>query len=163
MSENDEYAVLVERVVKAVGGSFAPAKESELAKLVELGLPESVLSFYRQHSPSNRDRMESMVVMLPAWQIPGLIENTDLAEALSRYGYVMFAETAGGDPYTFNLSKNGPAGSPQIELISHEVYPDKFSKVEDVERVALTVAADLKEFLKLVAEEEIEFVPDDAF
>ena len=157
MTDSNEYAEVVARISEATGAQFVPASEKQMAELKELGLPESILAFYRSYAP--RRIVDGQVHLWPAWEAPGVNANTPLGAAVSRHGYILFADTYGGDPYAFDLNETDADGQPRIVLFSHEAYYEDCSR-DDVNRLAKPVAGSLREFLQQFVEERVDDYPD---
>ena len=147
-----DYAPLIEQIAEQTGVEFRPASPMELAKLEALGVPESILAFYREFEPS--DCAEGQVRL---WPIEHVLEENEAyvpGAYASKHGYIVFATTLCGDTYCFDLTQSGQ-GDPRIVLLSHEVITEDTSAQEYV-RLAKPVARRLYEFLQQFERGEVD-------
>jgi len=148
---------IVSRIAEATGGCFAPASERQVSELAALGLPEVVLGFFRSYAP--QCLVNGKIRLLSIRDIAGANSNIYPGAAISAHGYVVFAETYGGDAYAFDLNKTSADGQPRIVLVSHEFYSENCLE-SDIERIAKPVAKDLLEFLCQLADEKVDDYPN---
>jgi len=92
-----DYAPLIARIIEQTGIEFRAASPFDVSKLEALGLPQSVLDFYRAYEPS--ECVESKIRLWPIEHI--LEENEALVPGCysCKNGYVVFATTLCGDTY----------------------------------------------------------------
>ncbi|MBX7245600.1 MAG: SMI1/KNR4 family protein [Candidatus Sumerlaeaceae bacterium] len=147
-----DYAPVIEQIAAQTGVTFRAASPDDLAKLEALGVPESVLTFFREFEPS--DCVQGQVRLWPIMQV--MEENEKLIPGVyaSKHGYIVFATTDCGDTYCFDLTDPG-VPEPPIVLLSHEVISEDTS-VEDLARLAKPVAKDLHDFLQRFVRGEVD-------
>jgi hypothetical protein len=147
-----DYAPLIEQIAEQTGVVFRTASPVELAKLEALGVPESILAFYREFEPS--DCAEGQVRL---WPIEHVLEENEAyvpGAYASKHGYIVFATTLCGDTFCFDLTQRGQA-EPRIVLLSHEVINEDTTAAE-ISRLAKPVAQTLHEFLQQFVRGEID-------
>jgi SMI1/KNR4 family protein SUKH-1 len=135
-----------------------PASESQLRQLIELGVPEEAILFYREAEPARC----AEIAKIRLWPIKHVIEeNTDYVPGcyVRPHGYVVFSTTIYGDTYCFDLNSTNSTTSAPIVLLSHEIFDETTTKGE-VSKVAKRIAPDLAAFLHLFAAGELEMSPD---
>jgi len=147
-----DYAPLIARIIEQTGIEFRAASPFDVSKLEALGLPQSVLDFYRAYEPS--ECVESKIRLWPIEHI--LEENEALVPGCysCKNGYVVFATTLCGDTYCFDTSRGGRI-EPRIVLISHEVISKDTTRAEFA-RLAKPVAQSLHEFLEQFVRGEVD-------
>jgi hypothetical protein len=147
-----DYAPLIEQIAEQTGVAFHASSPIELAKLEALGVPESILAFYREFEPS--ECAEGQVRLWPIEQV--LEENEAYVPGAyaSKHGYIVFSTTLCGDTYCFDLTQRGKA-EPRIVLLSHEVITANTAAVEFA-RLAKPVARSLYEFLQQFVSGEVD-------
>ena len=146
------FQQLTSAISKTTSGTFQPAARADLTKLARLGVPESILAFYREFEPE--DCVEGQVRL---WNIEHIVqENTDLTPGyvVQPLGYVVFATTLCGDTYCFDLT-GSQRGEIPIVLISHETIGEGMT-LDEVQKVAKPIARSLNEFLQQFASNEID-------
>jgi len=144
-----DYYPLTEKVTEATGVGFRTATPEEARELSALGLPDSVLAFYRSFAP-----LEEITLGIIFFTIEGLLrENKEFGPAyiVCPHGYVSFADTACDDTYCFDLHSLNERGEPRIVLFSHEDVCEGDSH-EMIVKYAKPVASDLYDFLTQVVD-----------
>lgn len=138
-------AALIERFKNEADDRVLPASDDQIRLLTELGLPESVLVFYRFAAPEVMVEVDDVRVRSVGEVFE---ENQDYVPGcyVSQHRFIVFATTFFGDTYCFDLETN--PDNPPIVLISHEMIQEDTSAVE-IRRLAKHVALDLTEFLEL--------------
>ena len=124
-----DYAPLIEQIAEQTGVEFRTSSPMDLTKLEALGVPESILAFYREHEPS-----ECAQGQVRLWPIEQVLEENEAyvpGAYASKHGYIVFATTLCGDTYCFDLTQRGQA-DPRIVLLSHEVITEDTSAAEYV-------------------------------
>jgi SMI1 / KNR4 family (SUKH-1) len=147
-----DYAPLIEQIAEQTGVEFRTASPLQLAKLGTLGVPESILAFYREHEPS-----ECAQGQVRLWPIEQVLEENEAyvpGAYASKQGYIVFATTLCGDTYCFDLTQQGQA-QPRIVLLSHEVIHEDTTAAE-MSRLAKPVAPSLHEFLQQFIRGEVD-------
>ena len=147
-----DYAPLIEQIAEQTGVEFRTSSPMDLTKLEALGVPESILAFYREHEPS-----ECAQGQVRLWPIEQVLEENEAyvpGAYASKHGYIVFATTLCGDTYCFDLTQRGQA-DPRIVLLSHEVITEDTSAAEYV-RLAKPVAQSLYEFLQQFVRGEVD-------
>ena len=113
---NMNYSDLAKEIGTQTDIELRPAEELTLKRLHALGVPQSVLDFYRSYEPIKCAEIEGVRL----WPIADVLEENEKyvpgADIVSR-GFIVFATTVFGDAYCFDISQ---AQSP-IVLLSHEV------------------------------------------
>jgi hypothetical protein len=147
-----DYAPLIERIAKQTGVEFRTSSPMDLAKLEALGVPESILAFYREHEPS-----ECAQGQVRLWPIEHVLEENESyvpGAYASKYGYIVFATTFCGDAYCFDLTQHGQT-EPRVVLLSHEVI-HKDTTAAEISLLAKPVAQTLHEFLQQFIRGEVD-------
>jgi hypothetical protein len=147
----DRYTEMTDRLKLLSEIDFRPASSDDLALLAALGLPESVLEFYRLHEPDGFGRLG--LEPLPIKRL--LEENRDFRPGymVSRFGYIVFATSGSGDAFCFDLNGSPEPSNPRIVYVSHD---PRYETVEDVSERAPQVATDLADYLTRLANDEID-------
>jgi hypothetical protein len=139
-----DYAPLIQQIAEQTSVEFRAAPPAELAKLEALGVPESILAFYREFEPS-----ECAEAQVRLWPIEHVLKENEAyvpGAYASKHGYIVFSTTLCGDTYCFDLAQRGRA-EPRIVLFSHEMIAEDTTAPE-YERLAKPVAGSLHEFLR---------------
>jgi hypothetical protein len=147
-----DYKPLIEQIAEQTGIEFRTSSPVELAKLEALGLPDSILAFYREFEPSKC--AQGQVRLWPIQHV--LEENEGYVPGCyaSKHGYIVFATTLCGDTYCFDLTQHGQV-EPRVVLLSHEVITEDTSAA-DFARLAKPVAQNLYEFLQQFVRGEVD-------
>jgi hypothetical protein len=128
---------------------FGPAEETDLEMLQQLGVPETVLEFYREHAPVEALEFEGVRL----WDAPQILEeNRDYhpGSEVHELGYVAVAGNRGGDMYCLDLGEWRNEETPRVVLVRHQVELGARDRAL-VESQALPVAESFDEFLLLLA------------
>ncbi len=132
---------------------LSPAEESDIDALTALGLPDSVLDFYREYAP-----IESLVIDdARIWSAPQVIEeNRDFPPGadIHELGFVAVANHGDGAVYCVDLGADGRSDPPSIVAFSGVVRTGGKSR-EVVEAQSRPVADTFDEFLQFVARGEL--------
>lgn len=131
------------------GDLFAPAEEIDLESLQQLGIPETVLEFYREHAPVEALDFEDVRL----WDAPHILEenhNYHPGSEVHELGYVVVAGNRGGDMYCLDLGEWRSEETPRVVLVPHDVELGARDRAL-VERQTLPVAESFDEFLLLLA------------
>ena len=128
---------------------FAPAEETDLESLQQLGLPESVLEFYRRYSPVEAIEFEEVRV----WDAAHVLEenhNYHPGSEVHELGYVVVAGNRRGDMYCLDLGEWHSEDAPRVVLVPRDVDLGARDRAL-VERQTLPVAESFDDFLLLLA------------
>lgn len=143
---HDKYSDIVQSL-DPDGKFFRPANASEIAQLEHLRLPDSVLEFYRHHSPCKiiQSKTEEPIRLYPASGITE--ENRDYIPGCQIWaqGFVVFATTVYDDAYCFDLNAN--PSNPPVLLIGHEMSYEGCS-VDEIRKEGVHAADNLRQFLE---------------
>jgi hypothetical protein len=152
-----DYESIVNEISRKLEVEFRSATDSEIESLYQLGLPSSIIFFYRDFAPM--DCVEMANVKL--WPIPHLLEeNRDCIPGayISQYGYIVFASNSFGDAYCFNLNEADPSGEVPIVFIAHDLEGLEDITKEEIEKWTFRKVADsLYDFLLKFLEEKVPF------
>jgi SMI1 / KNR4 family (SUKH-1) len=149
----ETYREIIQRLSAQTGVDFGPASAADVEALAGLGVPESILTFYRSYEP--RECAEDQIRL---WPIAHIIEeNSNFIPGCytAPHGYIVFATTHTGDAYCFDLKSQTKSGTPSIVLIPHDVI-DETTPVERMKHLAKLIAPDLHEFLELFASKQVD-------
>jgi hypothetical protein len=133
---------LADAIAKRADTPLRPASEDALAQLATLGLPTSVVDFYRVFEPSRYAEIADVRL----WPIPEIVaENRDYVPGadLFPHGLVVFASTIFGDAYCFDVAEAGPP----VVLMSHEVIFEDMA-LPRIKALRKQVAPNLETFLE---------------
>jgi hypothetical protein len=151
------YARVARRIAESVGGAvedlFGPAEETDVDSLVQLGLPDSVLAFYRELAPV--ETIERNGVSL--WDIAHILDenhNYSPGAEVHELGYVVVAGNRAGDVYCLDLGESHDEDPPRVVLLPHRVQLGARDR-SVVERQAQAVAESFDDFLLALAEGEL--------
>ena len=128
---------------------FAPAEETDLESLQQLGIPETVLEFYRDLAPVEALEFEEVRL----WDAAHILEeNRDFhpGSEVHELGYVAVAGNRGGDMYCLDLGEWRSEETPRVVLVPHDVELGARDRTL-VEHQTLPVAESFDEFLLLLA------------
>lgn len=149
----ENYLKIVKRLAQQTKVDFKSASAENLAAFAKLGVPESVLTFYRSFEPQecaenpNEVRLSSITHILK--------ENSDFVPGCytAPQGYIVFASTITGDTYCFDVNSLNPQGEPRIVLIPHDELEED-SPAEEIKKIAKPIANNLFEFLEQFSRNE---------
>lgn len=128
---------------------FGPAEETDLEVLEQLGIPESVLEFYRELAPVEALEFEDVRL----WDAAHILEeNRDFhpGAEVHELGYVVVAGNRSGDMYCLDLGEWRSEETPRVVLVPHDVEVGARDRAL-VERQTLPVAESFDEFLLFLA------------
>jgi len=151
------YERIAKRLARACGCDvediLVPTEESDLEALGDLGLPESVLEFYREFSPIETLEVEDIRL----WSVPQIFEeNRDFPPGadIHELGFVVVAGHKDGTVYCVDLGADGTNDPPPIVSFNGVVRTG--GKDRDVVDSQAQAAADtFDEFLLMVARGEL--------
>jgi hypothetical protein len=151
------YGRIVRTLAKAVDGDagdlFGEAEETDLESLDELGVPDSVLAFYREYAPV--ETLEIGEVRL--WAVPQMLEENHTyppGAEVHELGYVVVAGKRNGDVYCLDLGEWRNEDPPRIVLLPHRMELRSRDRA-DVDRQSVPIAESFEDFLLLLARSEL--------
>jgi hypothetical protein len=143
------YGRIVRLIAKALdvdpGDLFGPAEEADLESLEQLGLPDTVLEFYREYTPIEPVQFEEVRL----WDTPHILEenqNYHPGSEVHELGYVAVAGNGRGDMYCVDLGEWHSEDTPRVVMVPHDVELGARDRAL-VERQALPVAESFDDFL----------------
>jgi len=151
------YERIAKRLARACGCDvpdiLGPTEESDLEALAGLGLPESVVEFYREFSP-----MESLEVEdARLWSVPQILEeNRDFPPGadIHELGFIVIGGHRDGSVYCVDLGADGTNDPPPIVTFSGVVGTGGHDR-DVVESQARSAADTFDEFLILLSKGEL--------
>ena len=112
------------RIAQELGGTtddiFSPAEETDLESLTQLGMPESVIAFYRAYAPV--ETIDLFDVRL--WDVPHLLDENHTyhpGAEIHDLGYLVVAGNRAGDVFCLDLGEGRDEDSPRVVLLPHGV------------------------------------------
>lgn len=150
------YARAAKRIAQEMASPaddvFAPAEETDLESLDKLGMPDSVLDFYRDFAPIETIELHD----LRLWDVAHVLEENhhySPGAEIHELGYVVIAGNRAGDVYCLDLGEYGDEDPPRIVHLPHRVQIDSRDRAE-VDRQTSPVADSFDEFLLMFASGE---------
>jgi hypothetical protein len=119
--------------------------KKEERKILELGVPEELLVFYKKRNPC--DEMELGEIRLNS--VEEIIEeNTNYVPGyvICPLGYVVIATNIYGDAFCLNLNNVDDYGQPEVVFVDHDLVDENIKDPEDVAYDHVT--STFKEFLE---------------
>jgi hypothetical protein len=151
------YGPIVRHLARAadadVDDLFGAAEETDLDSMTDLGIPDSVLDFYREHAPI--ETIELGEVHL--WAVPQLLEENHTyppGAEVHEFGYVVIAGKRNGDVYCLDLGEWRNEDPPRVVLLPHRVEIKSRDRAE-VDRQAVPITESFEDFLLLLAREDL--------
>ena len=151
------YEQIAEQLARAfeceVDDILTPAEETDIDSLAQLGLPPSVIDFYREHAPIETLDLGDVRF----WSIPQLIEenqNYSPGAEVHDLGYVVIAANRKGDVYCLDLGISGDEDLPAVVFLPNDVRVGSRDR-NLVEGQAKPVADTFDDFLEQFASGEI--------
>lgn len=145
--------LVAQEVGSAVEDVFSPAEETDIESLEQLGMPESVIGFYREFAPVETIQLHEVRL----WDIPHLLEENHTyhpGAEVHDLGYVVVAGNRSGDVLCLDLGEWKDEDPPRIVLLPHGVQLGSHDRA-DVDRQAQAVADSFDEFLGMFARGEV--------
>lgn len=143
------FEELTQRLAEAlqcdVDDVFSPAEEDDLDSLVHLGMPSSVIDFYRENAPI--DTLEFGDIRL--WPVPQLLEENQSyppGAEVHDLGYIVVAGHKDGGAYCLDLGPTGDEDPPTVAKIPHDIQVGSRDRVQ-VEKQAESAADSFEDFL----------------
>jgi hypothetical protein len=147
------YMRAVKRIAQEVGSPaddvFSPAEETDLESLGQLGMPDSVIDFYRDFAPIETIELHE----LRLWDVAHLLEENhhySPGAEVHELGYVVIAGNRAGDVYCLDLGEWGDVDPPSVVHLPHRVQVDSRDRAE-VDKQTSPVADSFDEFLMVFA------------
>ena len=141
------------RIAQEVGSPaddvFSPAEETDLESLGQLGMPHSVIDFYRDFAPIETIELHE----LRLWDVAHLLEENhhySPGAEIHELGYVVIAGNRAGDVYCLDLGEWGDEDPPAVVHLPHRVQIDSRDR-NDVDKQTSPVADSFDEFLMMFA------------
>jgi hypothetical protein len=122
-----------------------PASQEALEQLSQLGVPESVRTFFALAEPSEDIGSEG-VYLAPINRLVESNQNAVPGIAASRYGYIVIGDTVSGDAYCLDTNHLDSEGQPSVYLVNHETVGET-ATLNEVLAGSKLVAMTFKEFL----------------
>jgi hypothetical protein len=149
----EEVIRALKRVLKEVGaGRLRPAPSKQLKLAKEYGFPNELIEFYRSYEPHGYVELSDAK---PGFGAVRLLSIADALEAnfyampgvgVFPQGYVVFAETNGGDAYCMDTNAMTSEGQHPVAIFGHEVIDDKTDPAY-IDKSRWEVASCLEDFL----------------
>jgi len=147
------YSRAAKRIAQEVGSPpddvFSPAEETDLESLSQLGMPESVVEFYRDFAPI--ETIELHEVRL--WDLAHLLEENhhySPGAEVHELGYVVIAGNRAGDVYCLDIGEFGDEDPPRIVHLPHRVDIVSRDRAQ-VDKQTKPIADSFDEFLMMFA------------
>ena len=150
-------AELYRLVAVKSGVELRSASKDQIRELIDLGVPEDAIDFYREAEPASCAEIEDIRL----WPISDVLEeNTKFVPGcyVRPHGYIVFATTIFGDTYCFDLNSAPSTATAPIALLSHEIFDETTTK-EQVSPVAKRIAPDLAAFLRAFVTGDLDMNP----
>jgi hypothetical protein len=151
------YDDIAERLARAcecdIDDILGPAEETDLDSLSALGLPDSVIEFYREYAPL--DTIDIGDCRL--WTIPHMLEENQSyppGAEVHELGYVVIAGNRKGDVFCIDLGPSGDEEAPAVVRLPHGLQTDSHDR-NQIEAQAGPAADTFDEFLHMFARGEI--------
>jgi hypothetical protein len=132
---------------------LGPAEETDIDTLAELGVPDSVVEFYREYAPLDTIDIGDNRL----WTIPHMVDenrNYPPGAEVHELGYVVIAGNRKGDVFCLDLGESGTEDPPTVVKLPHGLKTESRDR-RPVEAQAHPVADTFDEFLEIFANEEI--------
>src|SRR4030095_6049212 len=118
------YGRAARRIAQEVGSPaedvFSPAEETDLESLDQLGMPDSVVEFYRAFAPTETIELNGVRLGAVAHILEENHHNAPGAE-IHELGYVVVAGNRAGDVYCLDLGEYKDEDPPRVVLLPHRV------------------------------------------
>ena len=144
--------LIAQEVGSAVEDVFNPAEETDLESLEQLGMPESVMAFYREYAPVETIELHDVRL----WDIPHLLDENHTYQPgadIHDLGYVVVAGNRSGDVFCLDLGEWKNEDPPRVVLLPHSVQIGSHDRTV-VDEQAQAVADSFDEFLGMFARGE---------
>ena len=107
---------IFQKIEEQCDGKFRAATDQELASLIEIGAPESLLEHFAKFAPD--DSIEGQVVIADIDRV--ISENTEAVPgcATSPHGVYVIASTFCGDAYCLDTNVLSVGGHPRVVFVS---------------------------------------------
>ena len=132
---------------------LGPAEETDLDTLAKLGVPDSVVEFYREYAPLDTIDLGDNRL----WTIPHMMEenqNYPPGAEVHELGYVVIAGNRKGDVFCLDLGESRGEDPPVVIKLRHGLKTESHDRAQ-IEGQAHAVADTFDDFLDLFAKEEI--------
>jgi hypothetical protein len=115
-----DYEQFARQIHVRSGMPLGPAREDQLAALISLGAPKSIVEFYRLHEP----QPEAEIGQVRLQGVFGILrENMDYVPGsyLRPLGFFVFATTVFGDAYCFDLKSSLDNSDAAVVIMAHDL------------------------------------------
>ena len=147
------YEPLVERLAEAcscdVDDLFAPAEEDDLVSLDQLGMPESVMEFYRERAPIDVIEVGD-TRLFPIAQLLEENQSYSPGAEVHEHNYIVIAGNREGDAFCLDLGPAREEDPPSVVRLAHDFRAVSHSRVE-VEEAAKPISDTFEDFLDALA------------
>ena len=151
------YDELADRLAKAceceIDDILGPAEETDLETLAVLGVPDSVVEFYREYALLDTIDLGDNRL----WTIPHMMEenqNYPPGADVHELGYVVIAGNRNGDVFCLDLGESGAEDPPVVIKLRHGLKTVSHDRLQ-IEDQAQPTADTFDEFLDLFAKQEL--------
>jgi hypothetical protein len=151
------YDDIAARLAKAceceIDDILGPAEETDLETLAALGVPDSVVDFYREYAPLDTIDIGDYRM----WTIPHMLDenrNYPPGAEVHELGYVVIAGNRRGDVFCLDLGESGEEDAPAVVKLLHGLGTESHDRAK-IEAQAHPIADTFDDFLDLFAKEEI--------
>jgi hypothetical protein len=151
------YDELADRLAKAcecdIDDILGPAEETDIDSLGVLGVPDSVVEFYREYAPLDTIDIGDNRL----WTIPHMMEENQSYSPgadVHELGYVVIAGNRKGDVFCLDLGASGDEDPPAVIKHLHGLQTASHDRTE-IEKQAVPIADTFDDFLDLFAKQEV--------
>jgi len=147
------YSRAAKRIAQEVGSPpddvFSPGEETDLESLAQLGMPDSVVEFYRDFAPIETIELHDVRL----WDLAHLLEENhhySPGAEIHELGYVVIAGNRAGDVYCLDIGEFGDEDPPTIVHVPHRVDIGSRDRAQ-VDKQTKPIADSFDEFLMMFA------------
>ncbi|MDJ0754740.1 MAG: hypothetical protein QNJ45_14545 [Ardenticatenaceae bacterium] len=150
--ENEIVAIVSRLNALGLAPQFQLATEGELADLAAVGIPETVLEFYKVANPAE-DQLLGGVNLIPASALVDFNQNTILGEVARLNEFVIIADTDEGD--AFIMPRDGSGEQQSVYILNLDVQEGAVGEVFAAAHAF--VAPSFNDFLSMYASGRLPF------
>jgi hypothetical protein len=145
-----EIAALIARVQRqGTPAYFGSAAPDDLDWLKKQQIPDSVVRFFAQAEPKAEVEIEG-IRLVPIAKMKDYNTQHVPGIATSRYGYIVFASTVGGDVYCINVNELDAETQPSVYIVNHDRVHQTAS-LDEVKANSYKVARSFRAFIQRLA------------